>query len=109
MHFTSLYKSNICYFADFSLTAWLASHAVPSVDDMTVPRASELLMELGLDHFLDSTDRCSLSDTVYGAADVDGWNNGIDQAFTPIYIFSLSGIFFCLGSFQCLFLGLLCM
>lgn len=63
--------------SDFSLTAWLASRDIPSVDGMTVPQASELLMELGLDHFLDTTDRCSLSDTVFGAADTNGWNNGI--------------------------------
>ncbi|XP_062576732.1 uncharacterized protein LOC134238620, partial [Saccostrea cucullata] len=65
--------------SSFSLSAWLASHAIPSVDDMTVPQASDLLTELGLDHFLDSTDRCSLSDTVYGAAAGNGWNNECEQ------------------------------
>ncbi|XP_062581277.1 uncharacterized protein LOC134243073, partial [Saccostrea cucullata] len=65
--------------SSFSLSAWLASRAIPSVDDMTVPQASDLLTELGLDHFLDSTDRCLLSDTVYGAAAGNGWNNECEK------------------------------
>ncbi|XP_062582876.1 uncharacterized protein LOC134244633, partial [Saccostrea cucullata] len=65
--------------SSFSLSAWLASRAIPHVEDMTVPQASDLLTELGLDHFLDSTDRCSLSDTVYGAAAENGWNNECEK------------------------------
>ena len=64
------------FVVDFSLGAWLASRAIASVDAVTVPQASQLLVELGLDHYLDSTDRCSLSDTVYAAAGVNGWVNG---------------------------------
>nr|XP_022295052.1 uncharacterized protein LOC111105175 [Crassostrea virginica] len=61
--------------SNFSLGAWLTSRAIASVDAVTVPQASQLLVELGLDHYLDSTDRCSLSDKVYGAAGVNGWVN----------------------------------
>ena len=64
------------FIVDFSLVDWLAYRAIGSVDAVTVPQASQLLMELGLDHYLDTMDRCSLSDTVYGAAGVNGWING---------------------------------
>lgn len=70
--------------SDFSLTVWLASRAIPSVEDMTVPHASALLMELGLDHFVDTKDRCSLTDTVYETAGPNGWNNGKSNDFFSI-------------------------
>ena len=69
------------FIVDFSLVDWLAYRAIGSMDAVTVPQASQLLMELGLDPYLDTMDRCSLSDTVYGAAGVNGWINGTCNVF----------------------------
>lgn len=82
------------FLLDFSLIAWLASRSIPSVKDISVPQASKLLMELGLDHFLDTTDRCSLSDTVYRAAGANGWMNGYIQFSINVYVYAKAKLIF---------------
>lgn len=67
-------------------------------------------MELGLDHFLDTTDRCSLSDTVYGSAGANGWNNGKSYQFIltkllmPNYLSVVSVVFSLEWSFRNVFI-----
>lgn len=54
----------------------MSTRSIPGVENITNVQANELLLELGLDHFLSNPDRCSLDDAVYGAANEYGWNNG---------------------------------
>lgn len=59
----------------FSLTNWLAARSIPNVASITEAQADSLYLELGLDHFMHSTDQCTLSDSTYGSA-TGGWKNG---------------------------------
>ena len=61
---------------DFSLTDWMTSHSIDKVENIQPPQASELLLELGLDHFLSEPERCTLMDEKYRIGDSNGWNNG---------------------------------
>ena len=61
---------------DFSLTDWMTSHSIDKIENIQPPQASELLLELGLDHFLSEPERCTLMDEKYRTGDSNGWNNG---------------------------------
>lgn len=70
----------------------MSTRSIPGVENITNVQANELLLELGLDHFLSNPDRCSLDDAVYGAANEYGWNNG--KKLHQIYQFHHSVFFF---------------
>ena len=61
---------------DFSLTDWMTSHSIDKIENIQPPQASELLLELGLDHFLSEPERCTLMDEKYRIGDSNGWNTG---------------------------------
>lgn len=63
--------------ADFSLVDWMVSHSIDHIENIRPPQASELLLQLGLDHFLSEPEKCTLLDAKYGAVDFNGWNNGM--------------------------------
>lgn len=65
------------FFADFSLVDWMVSHSIDHIENIRPPQASELLLQLGLDHFLSEPEKCTLLDAKYGAVDFNGWNNGM--------------------------------
>lgn len=69
----------------------MSTRSIPGVENITNVQANELLLELGLDHFLSNPDRCSLDDAVYGAANEYGWNNG--KKLHQIYQFHHSVFF----------------
>lgn len=71
--------------ADFSLVDWMVSHSIDHIENIRPPQASELLLQLGLDHFLSEPEKCTLMDDKYGAVDLNGWNNGLF-----FYVFFLS-------------------
>ena len=54
----------------------MSSRSIAGVDNITNVQANELLIELGLDHFLSNPESCSLQDATYGAANSYGWNSG---------------------------------
>lgn len=54
----------------------MSTRSIAGEENITDTQANELLLELGLDHFLSSLDSCSLDDSIFGAADGNGWNNG---------------------------------
>lgn len=62
---------------DFSLVDWMVSHSIDHIENIRPPQASELLLQLGLDHFLSEPEKCTLMDDKYGAVDLNGWNNGL--------------------------------
>lgn len=67
----------INFSADFSLVDWMASHSIDQIENIRPPQASELLLQLGLDHFLSEPEKCTLIDDKYKAVDLNGWNNGM--------------------------------
>lgn len=67
----------------------MSTRSIPGVENITNVQANELLLELGLDHFLSNPDRCSLDDAVYGAANEYGWNNG-----KKLHFFVSSNVFY---------------
>lgn len=73
--------------ADFSLVEWMVSHSIDLIENIRPPQASELLLQLGLDHFLSEPEKCTLTNDKYGAVDLNGWNNGI--FFLHIILFSI--------------------
>lgn len=55
---------------------WMTTHSIEKIENIKPPQASELILELGLDHFLSEPQRCTLMDDKYGTSDSNGWNNG---------------------------------
>ncbi|XP_062596534.1 uncharacterized protein LOC134257978, partial [Saccostrea cucullata] len=84
-NYTILNQTNIqmkiCKYQDgffnsnFSLMHWMGNRSIDQVQNIKRSQASELLLNLGLDHFLTTSEKCSLSDSVYGGVDTNGWNN----------------------------------
>lgn len=81
------------FFADFSLVDWMVSHSIDHIENIQPPQASELLLQLGLDHFLSEPEKCTLLDAKYGAVDFNGWNNGM-FLWGFFYLFSYYSILF---------------
>lgn len=54
----------------------MTSHSIDKIENIQPPQASELLLELGLDHFLSEPERCTLMDEKYRIGDSNGWNTG---------------------------------
>lgn len=84
--------------ADFSLVEWMVSHSIDLIENIRPPQASELLLQLGLDHFLSEPEKCTLTNDKYGAVDLNGWNNGI---FFFTYYFILYKSLFILEIQRC--------
>lgn len=69
----------------------MASHSIDLIENIRPPQASELLLQLGLDHFLSEPEKCTLTNDKYGAVELNGWNNGI---FIHIILFSVKQYYF---------------
>ena len=54
----------------------MSARSIADVASINESQADRLYLELGLDHFMYSTDQCKLSDPPYGSA-TNGWNNGL--------------------------------
>lgn len=94
--------------ADFSLVEWMASHSIDLIENIRPPQASELLLQLGLDHFLSEPEKCTLTNDKYGAVDLNGWNNGI-FFFTYDFILCKTILFLFIDSIFSLVMFLLVM
>ena len=53
----------------------MTARSIADVASITEAQADSLYLELGLDHWMYSTDRCTLSGPTFGSA-TGGWNNG---------------------------------
>ena len=53
----------------------MTARSIADVASITEAQADSLYLELGLDHWMYSTDQCTLSDPPYASATA-GWNNG---------------------------------
>lgn len=71
----------------------MVSHSIDHIENIQPPQASELLLQLGLDHFLSEPEKCTLLDAKYGAVDFNGWNNGM-FLWGFFYLFSYYSILF---------------
>ena len=64
---------------------WMTTHSIEKIENIKPPQASELILELGLDHFLSEPQKCTLMDDKYGTSDSNGWNNGNVIFYGPYF------------------------